>query len=251
MKKTNRETAIHCAHDKLVPLAELKPHPKNPNTHPKKQIDLLAEIIRRQGWRAPVVVSKRSGFVVAGHGRLLAAKSAGLKFAPVNYQNFPTDATEIEHLLADNKIAELSETSEGILRDLLKDTTLDPALTGYDQTALDALLASDPAADLAAVIQGETEHHTEDALDPAAIIAGLTGHIERLAQMHPERLRNAQLIIIPAGRGHTRDCLILSDPSTSDAAAELRRLSEAGEKSPITGLFAALLPLKGTHENND
>lgn len=244
MKKINPEIGIHCAHDKLVPLAKLKPHPKNPNTHPKAQVDLLAEIIRRQGWRAPVVVSKRSGFVVAGHGRLLAAKAAGLKVAPVNFQDFQSDEAELEHLLADNRIAELAEMDTGALAELIRSCpTLDATLTGYDTATLDALIAGDPAADLAAVIQGETKHHTEDAPDPAAIVSTFTGHVERLAQMHPERLRNAQLIIIPAGRGHTRDILILSDPATADAAAELRRLSDTGEKSPVAGLLSALLPL--------
>ena len=239
-------TAIHCAYDKLVPLDELKPHPKNPNTHPKRQIDLLAEIIRRQGWRAPVVVSKRSGFIVSGHGRLLAAKSAGLQSAPVNFQDFATEEAELEHLLADNKIAELAEMDGGALADLIRSCpTLDANLTGYDSSALDKLIAANPSADLAAVIQTEAEHHIDDALDPQAIITSLTGHIERLAAQHPERLRDALAVILPAGRGHTRDCLILADPACSDAAAELRRLAEAGTKSPIAALLSALIPLGG------
>ncbi len=129
---------IHCAYNRLVPIAELKPHPRNPNTHPKRQVDLLAEIIQRQGWRAPIVVSKRSGYVVAGHGRLLAARSAGLKVAPVNFQDFTSDAAEIEHMLADNKIAELSEMDADALRELLEENEVDALLTGFDQAELDA-----------------------------------------------------------------------------------------------------------------
>ena len=43
---------VHCAHDLIVPLADLAPNPRNPNRHPAKQVDLLAKIIAAQGWRA-------------------------------------------------------------------------------------------------------------------------------------------------------------------------------------------------------
>ena len=53
---------------------DLVPHPRNPNKHGDNQIALLAKIIGNQGWRNPIVVSERSGFIVAGHGRLGAAR---------------------------------------------------------------------------------------------------------------------------------------------------------------------------------
>ena len=62
--------SIHCAHDELVDITTLVPNPRNPNRHPDKQIELLAKIIQNQGWRAPITVSTRSGFIVRGHGRL-------------------------------------------------------------------------------------------------------------------------------------------------------------------------------------
>ena len=94
--------AIHCAHDRLADIASLIPNPRNPNKHGDKQIALLAKIIRHQGWRAPVVVSKRSGFIVAGHGRLEAAKLLQVQTVPVNDQEFETEADEWAHLVADN-----------------------------------------------------------------------------------------------------------------------------------------------------
>jgi ParB-like chromosome segregation protein Spo0J len=63
----------HCAFDKSVDVVDLIPHPRNPNKHDDKQIALLAKIIRSQGWRNPIVVSERSGFIISGHGRLEAA----------------------------------------------------------------------------------------------------------------------------------------------------------------------------------
>ncbi len=65
---------VKCAHDEMVPLEEIIPNPRNPNQHPDQQIELLAKIIAAQGWRAPITVSTRSGFIVRGHGRFAAAK---------------------------------------------------------------------------------------------------------------------------------------------------------------------------------
>lgn len=62
----------------MVDIEKLVGNPRNPNKHPQNQIELLAKIIKAQGWRNPTVVSKRSGFVVKGHGRLAAAQYLGL-----------------------------------------------------------------------------------------------------------------------------------------------------------------------------
>lgn len=101
--------AVYCAHNRLVDAAELVPNPRNPNSHPTAQIELLAKIIKLQGWRAPIVVSNRSGFVVAGHGRLAAGLLFGGGGLPVNFQNFESGAAELAHLLADNRIPELAD----------------------------------------------------------------------------------------------------------------------------------------------
>ena len=61
---------VNCAHDKMVPLADLVPNPRNPNTHPKRQIELLAKIIKRQGWRHPITISNKSGFIVEGKSKI-------------------------------------------------------------------------------------------------------------------------------------------------------------------------------------
>lgn len=70
---------IYCAHTDVVATDSLIENPRNPNRHPEDQIIALAKIIRHQGWRNPIVVSRRSGFVVKGHGRLLAARMLGLE----------------------------------------------------------------------------------------------------------------------------------------------------------------------------
>lgn len=138
---------IECAHDAVVKLGRLKPHPGNPNTHPPEQIRLLSKIIGAQGWRLPIVVSKRSGFIVAGHARLEAAKALKLKDAPVDYQEFASEAEEIAHLIADNRIAELAEMDRSALRELAEQIDsggFDMELAGFDQAALEELMTAAP-----------------------------------------------------------------------------------------------------------
>jgi ParB-like chromosome segregation protein Spo0J len=140
-KETPKSPAIHCAYDKLVNVGKLTPNPRNPNRHPENQIKLLAKIIQEQGWRAPIIVSRRSNMIVAGHGRYAAAKLIGLKQAPVNYQDFESEAAETAHMLADNKLAELSEMDGTELAGLLKEmgsTAFD--LTGFSTKDLEDLL---------------------------------------------------------------------------------------------------------------
>jgi len=135
---------IFCAHDELVALEKLVGNPRNPNTHPRAQIELLAKIIAAQGWRAPITVSRRSGFVVRGHGRLEAARLLGVDAVPVDYQDYESEAAEWADLIADNRIAELAEMDFSSLADLLSDLsleTIDMELTGFDSKELERLFA--------------------------------------------------------------------------------------------------------------
>lgn len=110
---------VHCLSDKLVHVNDLVPHPKNRNSHPDDQIKRLAQILAFQGWRYPVKVSKRSGFVTSGHGRIEAAKVNGWTQVPVNFQDYDSDEQEYADVQADNAIAAWSELDlSGINTDL-------------------------------------------------------------------------------------------------------------------------------------
>ena len=144
-------TLLHCAHDELVPIESVVGNPKNPNTHPAAQIELLAKIISAQGWRAPITVSTRSGFVVRGHGRLAAAKLLGAEAVPVDFQDYESEAAEWADMIADNRIAELAETDTELLAELLRDIDageLDLELTGFDASEFERLLTSVGGADV-------------------------------------------------------------------------------------------------------
>ena len=103
LKTPQGDIAVRCECSRLVPFGELRPHPKNPNRHPKDQVRLLAKLIRHHGWRVPIIVSKRSGCVVAGHARLEAAQMLQVDRVPVDVQDFATDAGELAFVVADNK----------------------------------------------------------------------------------------------------------------------------------------------------
>jgi len=93
---------------KIVPIGEIKPNPNNRNKHGQDQVDRLVEILKYQGFRSPLVISNRSGILVHGHGRLLAAQKLGLQNVPVIYQDFDDEAQEYASMVSDNAIASWS-----------------------------------------------------------------------------------------------------------------------------------------------
>jgi hypothetical protein len=99
---------VYCRYSAIIPVGEVKPNPGNPNKHPDEQIKKLAYVVESNGWRNPIVVSTRSGLIVKGHGRLMAAVKLGKCAVPVEYQDYESEAAELADLMADNRIAELS-----------------------------------------------------------------------------------------------------------------------------------------------
>jgi hypothetical protein len=142
---------VHCAHTRMVDPATLKPNPDNPNRHSAHQIQLLGAIIQEQGWRAPITVSKRSGLIVRGHGRLEAALLLGCESVPVDFQDYESDAAELADLLADNRLSELAELDDDDLKKVIErlkeaDPSFDTDLTGFLESDLAELFSeSDPA----------------------------------------------------------------------------------------------------------
>ena len=134
------EIEINCAHDKVVPIEELIPNPRNPNTHTPEQVKWIAKVISHRGWRAPITVSSRSGFVVCGHGRLEAALQLGLEGVPVDFQDFTSEADEWAHMVADNRLAELATMDNTALVNLLTELEAgEIETTGFTESQFDEL----------------------------------------------------------------------------------------------------------------
>lgn len=122
-----------------VDVADIKPNPKNRNTHPPEQIDEFIRQFKYQGFRQPLIVSNQSKLLVVGHGRLIAAKKMGLTKVPVSYQDFSDSDMERSFAVADNGLAQWSSLDlAGVNLDIPDfDPNFDIKLLGIKDFALD------------------------------------------------------------------------------------------------------------------
>lgn len=131
----------------LVPIGSVHPNPKNARRHSRKQIKQIATSIRTFGFLNPLLVDG-TNTVIAGHGRLEAARLEGLKRVPVLRFEDLSEAQRRAYAIADNRIAEqagwdreMLAVELGELIDLLPTEGLDVSLTGFEIPEIDALLA--------------------------------------------------------------------------------------------------------------
>lgn len=125
----------------MIPIAELHTNPDNPNNHSKSQIDRLCKIFQYEGIRHPIIVSKRTGLIVAGHGRLMAAKQLEMTEFPVDYQDFDSHDQEYAFLVNDNAIASWSELELAKINEALGqlDPNFDIELLGIKDFTIEPL----------------------------------------------------------------------------------------------------------------
>ena len=121
--------------DKLIPYA------KNARTHSDEQIAEIAGSIKAFGFNNPVLVDKENS-IIAGHGRVLAARKLGMDKVPVVEIEHLTEAERKAYVLADNRIALNAGWDIGMLSLELQDLQdkIDLSLLGFDPDELDALL---------------------------------------------------------------------------------------------------------------
>jgi ParB-like chromosome segregation protein Spo0J len=130
-------------------IAELVPYARNARTHSDAQVAQIAASIREFGWTNPVLVDGDRG-VIAGHGRLLAARKLGMAEVPTIELAHLTDAQKRAYVLADNRLALSAGWDEDLLRIELGDLRaegFDLALTGFGPDEIGAFLL-EPAAGL-------------------------------------------------------------------------------------------------------
>lgn len=142
-----KNAEIRCAHDAQVDPKLLRPNPLNPNKHPPKQIELFITILGFQGWRRPITVSRRSGYITKGHGAHEAALAAGYTIVPVDYQDYDSEEQELADIVADNQLQRMSEMDTGKLTELLVnlDTgAFNMELTGLESRQVELLLDALP-----------------------------------------------------------------------------------------------------------
>ncbi len=98
----------------MRPIASLKPYPRNPRTHSNKQVRQIAESIRTFGFNNPVLID-RNEEIIAGHGRVEAAKLLGLESVPTIRLEHLSETEKRAYILADNKLAESAGWDREIL----------------------------------------------------------------------------------------------------------------------------------------
>lgn len=127
-------------------ITALKPYSKNARTHGKKQIRQIAESIKCFGWTNPVLIDGDGG-ILAGHGRVEAARLLGLTAVPTIGIDGLTAAERRAYILADNRLAELAGWDDEVLAGELQfltsvDCDLDVHVTGFEMAEVDLLIQS-------------------------------------------------------------------------------------------------------------
>ncbi|MFY0639359.1 site-specific DNA-methyltransferase [Maricaulis maris] len=130
-----------------LPIRSLKPYPNNPRTHSKRQIEQVAASIRTFGWTNPILVSDDLE-IIAGHGRLEAAKSLGLGEVPIMRLSGMTAAQQRAYIIADNRLAETAGWDDDLLRleigDLIEmDLDFQIETIGFETGEIDVILAGE------------------------------------------------------------------------------------------------------------
>jgi ParB-like chromosome segregation protein Spo0J len=137
------EPEVHCLGE-MVRIDKVKPNPENPNVHPDAQVEMLAKILQVNGWREAIIVSKRSGMIVKGHGRLQTAKFLNLKKVPVEYQDYADEQAELSDMIADNRVAQHSYVDALKLGGLLKKINeKGQGSLGYTQEEINLFMAAE------------------------------------------------------------------------------------------------------------
>jgi DNA modification methylase len=172
----------------LRDIATLKPRSRNPRTHSKKQLQQIAESIRRFGFVNPILVDAKDT-IIAGHGRVEGAKLAGLTKVPTLRVDHLSEAEIRAYVIADNKLAENAGWDKGLLALELQELSveIDFGLTdlGFETPEIDLLLQPDEPEDEPAAptlepnaqpisrpgdlwLIGDHRLYCGDALDPAS-----------------------------------------------------------------------------------
>ena len=122
----------------LVSIDKLVPYINNARTHSPEQINKLRASLREFGFINPVIIDQDYG-VLAGHGRVEAAKAEGITEVPCVFADHLTEAQKKAYILADNRMAMDADWDEELLRveiESLQGSDFDVSLTGFDEKEL-------------------------------------------------------------------------------------------------------------------
>ena len=127
----------------LLPVSQLKPHPRNARTHPRKQLRQIAASIRRFGFCNPVLIDDANQ-IIAGHGRVEAAKLLGLVDVPTLRLSHMSEDDVRAYIIADNKLAEQAGWDREVLAaelEYLVNLDFEVQAIGFEVGEIDLTLA--------------------------------------------------------------------------------------------------------------
>lgn len=125
------------------PIDRLQPYARNPRTHSDEQVDQLCRSMEEFGFTNPILVDDDDG-IIAGHGRLAAARRLGLEEVPVVVLNGLTEDQRKAYIIADNKLPENAGWNEAQLSEILAEleqAEFDLSVIGFSDDELAELLA--------------------------------------------------------------------------------------------------------------
>lgn len=140
------------------PIKELKPYKKNAKKHNKEQVEQIANSIKEFGFTQPVIIDKYD-CVVAGHGRILGAKKAGLKQVPTVCLDELTEEQIKAYRLVDNKLNESEWDTELLKQSLDEIIEMDMEAFGFELEVMeDAIMEVEPEVPFTEVLNEENNY---------------------------------------------------------------------------------------------
>ena len=151
----------------LVAVSKLIPYVNNARTHSAEQVMKLRSSLREFGFINPVIIDREYN-VIAGHGRIMAAKEEGITEVPCVFVDYLTEAQKKAYILADNRMAMDAGWDEELLRieiESLKDMDFNVGLTGFSEDELAELYGEDKQSEVE-----DDDYDLSDALEKAAFV---------------------------------------------------------------------------------
>jgi hypothetical protein len=212
-----------------VPIDALRPHPRNARTHSEAQLAKLVASIRAYGWTNPVLVVGDT--IVAGHGRVEAAKRLGLDAVPAIRLDHLSPEQRRAYLIADNRLAEDAGWDRALLAEefeALGAVGFDLALTGFDAAEIDAIVAQ--AAGIVADLDGGADADAAHGALPQRRSRPKTAHRNCNPRPGPSHRETSQQAL------HFRAAALGSGPvglPPATATVTLRRLALQEVRGPL------------------
>jgi len=194
------------------PIDRLRPYARNAKIHGTDQVAKIAASMAKFGWTVPCMVAD-DGELIAGHGRVLAAIMLGLKDVPVIRLSHLDEDDRRAYRIADNKLTELSEWDDPILRDeilLLLAVDYDLGLLGIVDEDLEALLR-DPDQQDGGAVEGE-----DDIPEPPIMPVSVAGDLWQLGSHRLICGDSTAADVVGRLLGDVKPLLMVTDPPYTD-----------------------------------